>query len=208
VVKPATGSIRLRPHAHLFRQALLSTLAFQIPVFAVLYFLTVPNGPWVAVLALHILTSVAFLIATHAYFRAAVWVDPTGIAERGFFGRLVYIPTSGIGSIVLVHTYHGGGADTLPQLFICDPSGRQIVRLRGQFWSIENMRLVGSTLGVQVTELAEAVSTRELLEQFPGLLYWFERSPLLGAVAFTGSVVVGGALLYLGLAWLGVTTPA
>jgi hypothetical protein len=206
MVKPPSDAVRLDPHRWLFRQALLATAAFLVPVFAVLYFLTIPDGPWVVVLVAQAVASLLFAYAAHSFRRVAVWVSRDGIAERGFFGRLVYLRVADIGSLVLVHTYHGGGADSLPQLFVCSPAGTQVIRLRGQFWSLENMRLIGSTLGVQVTEMAETVSARELLEQYPGLLYWFERRPALASVLFALSVIVGGVLLYVGLAWLGVTT--
>ena len=206
MVKPPSDAVRLDPHRWLFRQALLATAAFLTPVFAVLYFLTIPDGPWLVVLIAQVVASLLFAYAAHSFRRVAVWVSRDGIAERGFFGRLIYLPVAEVGSLVLVHTYHGGGADSLPQLFVCNPAGKQVIRLRGQFWSLENMRLVGSTLGVQVTEMGETVSARELLEQYPGLLYWFERRPALASVLFALSVVVGGVLLYVGLAWLGVTT--
>ena len=41
----------LRPFAHLFRQGVLATVAFMLPILLVLYFLTIPDGPWQAVLA-------------------------------------------------------------------------------------------------------------------------------------------------------------
>ena len=36
----------LRPHGHLLRQTTPSILAFFAPVFAVLYWLTIPLGEW------------------------------------------------------------------------------------------------------------------------------------------------------------------
>jgi hypothetical protein len=202
--RPPQGYRKLRPHPWLFRQGLVATLAFLTPIFAVLYFLTVPAGPWLVVLITQIVASLLFALACAGYFGVAVWVDRRGIVERGFFGGMIEMTADQIGSVVIVRTYQGGSADTVPQLFVCDRDGKQVIRLRGQFWSIEDMRQVCDDLDVPITELNESVSPRELLEQYPGLLYWFERRPVFAAALFSACVVVGGVLLYLSLVGLGV----
>lgn len=194
-----SGYQRLRPNPTLLRQAIATLLAFAVPAFGVLYFLTVPTGDWLPVLIVQIVVSALFLLATWAFFRVGVWVDARGIVERGFFGMVTHTPIERIGSSVLVQAYYGGGADTMPQFFVCDHEGRQVVRLRGQFWSLESMAAVRDILGVPSTEQAEGVSTKEIGTQYPGLLYWFERRPIL-AVAGAGTVLVfAGALVYFGL---------
>jgi hypothetical protein len=204
--RPTRGSRRLRPHNWLFRQGLAATLAFLLPVFAVLYFLTIPDGAWIVVLATQVATVALLAVAAILLVRTGIWVDANGITERGFFGAMVTVPLEAIGSIVVVHTYHGGGADTIPQLFVCDREGNQLIRLRGQFWSVENMDLIREELDVPVVELTESVTSRELLEKYPGLLYWFERRPVLAAALFCAAALAGGVLLYLGLALFGITS--
>jgi len=200
-----SGYRRLRPHPWLFRQGFIATLAFLAPVFAALYLLTVPDGPWGVVLVTQLVASVMFALACASYFAVGVWVDPGAVVERGFLGGLITMPASDIGSIVLVHTYDSDSAETVPQLFICDHDGAQVIRLRGQFWSLADMRTVGEVLDVAITELVESVTPRELLEQYPGLLYWFERRPVLAAAVFSACVLLGGSLLYLGLAAIGIS---
>ncbi|MET4583702.1 hypothetical protein ABIE21_003228 [Conyzicola nivalis] len=199
------GGERIRPLRRLLHQGLAAALAFLVPSFGVLYFLTVPNGPWPVVVAVQLVASLLLLLACWTYFRVAIWVSPERITERGFFGSLTSVPAEEIGAVVLAHTFHGGGADTVPQLFVCDEHGNQLVRMRGQFWSLEAMTAVADGLGIEPTDLGEPLSNRELLEQYPGLLYWFERRPYLAVVAFAGSVLVGGSLVYLGLASMGLT---
>lgn len=199
------GRTRIRPMRRLLHQGLVATLAFLVPLFGALYFLTVPNGPWPVVVITQVVVSLLLLLACWAYFRVAIWVSADGVTERGFFGTVTTVPAEHIHSIVLAHTFHGGGADTLPQLFLCGSDATQLVRLRGQFWSPESMAVVVDSLNIAVTELGEPLSNRELLDQYPGLLYWFERRPYLGAAAFAGSVLVGGSLVYLGLASIGLT---
>lgn len=197
---------RLRPHGYLFRQYSTATIVFLVPLFSLLYVFTIPNGPWLSVVIIQAVAMAVFAVVTACYFRVAIWIDERGIAERGFFGGLTVLAAADIGSIVLVHTYHAGGADTMPQLFVCDHDGNQAVRLRGQYWSLDAMRDVADTLDVPLTELSQSVTNRELLARYPGLLYWFERRPVLAAGAFSVSVVTGGMLLYLGLDGLGITS--
>lgn len=196
---------RIRPLRRLLHQGLVAVLAFLVPSFGALYFLTLPDGPWLAVAVAQGVVSLVLLLACWAYYRVAIWVSPAGVTERGFFGVLTRVPAERIESIVLAETFHGGGAETLPQLFLCDVNGVQLVRLRGQFWSPGSMSTVSEIIAKPVIVVDEPLTNRELLEQYPGLLYWFERRPVVGFVLFGASVLVGGTFLYLGLATLGVT---
>ena len=199
----------LLPRRSLFRQALLATLAFLGPVLIVLYWITIPDGPWVVVLVTHLIASLLFAIASWAYFATAVWVHPTGIAERGFFGGRTYFPRERIESIMLVRTFAGGDPnETMPQLFVCGPGGEQLVRLRGAFWTDESMDAVSEELDIPITEFSESVTAAELLEEYPGLLYWFERRPVLAAAAFSAAVVIGGCIIFGVVALLGLPVAA
>jgi len=189
------GRIKLRPHASVFRQGIIAVVAFMTPVFVVLYVLSVPLGPWKAVLVTQILATVAVVGASAAYFRLAIWVDRTSIAEVGFFGRTTRIEASEIGGVFFAEVFESSGTRTLPQLFVRDKQGRQVLRMRGQFWSRESMDTVLATLEVPRTARDDTVSLRELREEYPGLLYWFERRPVIAALVFSlGFLAVGGVV--------------
>jgi len=173
------------------------TLAFLVPISTVLYFLTVPDGPWQGVLISQVIVVVAFGLAVISYRSTGFWVSSTGISERGFFGQWSYVPVEQIDMILLANTYRGSGSDTAAQLFVCDADGRQLLRMRGQFWSVENMHIVSETLDIPITELGESVSTSELLDSHPGLLYWFEKHPIVIAIAVVLAVAVAAAGLQL-----------
>ena len=180
-------------------------MAFLVPATAVLYFITVPEGPWMVVLVAEVVALALLVFAIYRYRRVGVWVTATGITEQGFFARSHH-ERSELGTIIFVNTFHGGWTDTVPQLFICNRDGKQLLRLRGQFWSQESMRTVATILDIPLTEIDAEVSTAELHAQYPGLLYWFERRPVLSASLFAAALVIGGVALYLVLVVLGVTT--
>jgi hypothetical protein len=197
-------TIKIRPYDHLFRQGILACVAFMTPVFVVLYFLSVPTGDWPGVVVAQALLMLAIALTALAYFRAAIWVSPTSISERGFFGRKVTVERSAIGSIVLVEVFERSSGETRPQLFVCDHDDRQVLRMRGQFWSRENMDIVVATLHVPVQRLEDGVSTSDIRLDNPGLLYWFERRPVLAVGLFTLAMTVLGIGVYFGVAAMGL----
>src|SRR4051812_30205553 len=102
------------------------------PVFVVLYVLTIPAGPWRAVLATQILATIVVVGASASYFRLGIWVDRTSITEMGFFGRRKRVEAAEIGSVFVADVFEASGTKSLPQLFVRDKEGRQVIRMRGQ----------------------------------------------------------------------------
>ncbi|MFM9877947.1 MAG: hypothetical protein ACKVOG_08910 [Rhodoglobus sp.] len=186
---------RLRPHSHLLREGIIAVVLFMTPVLVVLYVLTFANGRWPVVFVLQVIVTALVVFAAWGYFGAAIWVSPEGITERGFFGRKATFPRNQLGSVVIAETQTASLAETTPQLFVCDREGTQVVRMRGQFWSRENMELVRTTLDLPAIQVDEAVTTRELLRDYPGLFYWFERHPVLAGLLFSGSLAVIAGLV-------------
>ena len=194
---------RLRPLRSLFWQALGGMLAFLIPVSVVLLFVTLPDGPWPLVIVLQASVVLVFIGSYISYRNLGFWVGPSGIAERGFFGLATYVPREMVDSVLLVNTYHGSGTETVPQLFVCDSDGKQLLRMRGQFWSLDSMEDAAAALDIPLTYVSDEISKTELLDSHPGLLYWFERHPLIIAAAATAAVVVVTAAVW--LIWMAVT---
>jgi hypothetical protein len=173
-------SVVLRPHAHLFTRGIIAVLALTTPVFAVLYWLTIPDGDWPIVLATHLVVVLLTVMAVLAFFGTTIQLLPDSVRERGFFGRVTDIRPGMVGSVVILDLYEGSTLDTLPQLFVTDTAGRLLLRLRGQFWSREDMERVTEELDVPVTTRAESITLTELRRESPELLYWFERFPHVG----------------------------
>ncbi len=186
---------KFEPERALFRQGFIATAAFLTPVFIALYAITIPNGPWQVVVITQVLATIMVVVFTSLFFRTAIWIEPDGLRERGFFGRVHTVALSDIGSVVIAETYTGGGTESHKQLFVCDHSGKQVLRMRGQFWSAEDMKILLATLDVPKTTVDETVSRSELQRDYPGLLYWFERHPVLLALLFTAGTALFGTIL-------------
>jgi hypothetical protein len=167
----------LRPHAHLFTRGIVAVLALTTPVFAVLYWLSIPSGEWPFVIGLHLLVIAATTLAVLAFFSTTMELGPDGIKERGFFGRTVVVHPEMVKTVTMVDLYESSTLDTLPQLFVTGTRGELLIRMRGQFWAVEDMERVAEELDVPVTRPADSMTLTELRRSSPELLYWFERFP-------------------------------
>lgn len=150
-------------------------LALFSPIFAVLYWLTVPEGTWLPVVVAQAGVTAVFGLSVVAFHRTGIWVDHSGITERGFFGRVDSFPAASVGSILMLDLYLGDALDTNAHLFVVGVDGRRLVRMRGQYYSHFAMDTVIEQLGAPVVRVTEPMTLRELNRARPELLYWFER---------------------------------
>jgi len=174
----------------------------MIPVFVVLFAMTIPDGPWELVLFFQILISTAILISTWRFFKLAIWVSADTIAERGFFRLHREFRRSDVGSVLFVNTHNG--REIHPQLFIRDHSGALLIRMRGQFWSRESMDQLVEALDVPAQLIEDPMTVSELRETIPKGLYWFERLPVAAGFAFAAALACLGGITLLVLRFAGV----
>ena len=165
----------LRPRGHLLRHSAIAALALFAPIFSVLYWLTVPIGAWIPVTSAQVALILLCVLALIAYRRTGIWVDHSGITERGFFGRVDSFPAAEVGNILLLELYLGDALDTHAHLFVTGTDGRLLVRMRGQYYSRSSMDIVIEQLAAPVVRVEEPMTLRELNRARPELLYWFER---------------------------------
>lgn len=170
----------LLPHRQLLTHGVTAVLALTTPVFAVLYWLTIPRGGWPVVLSVQLAVLTACGLLVLGFLGTAITVSPSGMRERGFFGGVREVPTHRVGSILLIEVYRDSALDTQPNLFVCASEGTLLVRMRGQYWSRENMELVADTLDLPVKTITRSLTLGELRRSRPDLLYWFERFPVVG----------------------------
>ncbi|WP_431220284.1 hypothetical protein [Leifsonia xyli] len=171
----ATRVTVLRPHRHLFLRGIIAVLALTTPVFAVVYWLTIPGPGWPFVLVAHLIVIGATVVGVASFLNTTITIGPDGVRERGFFGRTVHVAPGEAGSVILVQVYESSTLDVLPQLFVASKRGRLLIRMRGQFWSQADMERVAEELDVPVTRPEEPLTLNELRRGWPKLLYWFER---------------------------------
>jgi len=176
----ATNARVLRPHRHLLTHGVLAALALTTPVFAVLYWLTIPNGGWAVVLIVHLALVLVLVLLIAGFLGTAIQVSPARVRERGFLGRVRLTSRDQVGSILLIEVYRDNALDTQPNLFVCGTDGELLVRMRGQYWSRDDMELVAETLDLPITTTARSLTLGELRRARPDLLYWFERLPAVG----------------------------
>lgn len=165
----------LRPHKHLLRETLTIFLAFCVPTFAVLYWLNIPRGSWIPVLVAQVFVTVLYALSMIAAYRVLIRLDETGITERGFFRPSITFPLASVGSVVLLDLYASGALDTTRQLFVTDRDGELLVRMRGQFWSPDDMDTIADEMDVPLVRVPEPMTLADLNRLRPELLYWFER---------------------------------
>ena len=165
----------LRPHRHLFMRGIIAVLALTTPVFAVVYWLTIPGPGWPYVLIAHLVVIGATVLGVASFLNTTISISADGVRERGFFGRTVHVAPGEAGAVILVQMYEGSTLDVLPQLFVASQQGRLLIRMRGQFWSQADMERVAEELDVPVTRPDEPMTLNQLRRTWPRLRYWFER---------------------------------
>ena len=165
----------LRPRGHLLRHSAIAALALCAPIFSVLYWLTVPAGTWLPVAAAQVVLILVCALGLIAYRRTGIWVDHSGITERGFFGRVSSFGAAEVSNILLLELYLGDALDTHAHLFVTGADGRLLVRMRGQYYSRSAMNTVIEQLAAPVVRVDEPMTMRDLSRARPELLYWFER---------------------------------
>lgn len=166
----------LRPRPTLARTIGLPVLALAVPLFVTLVWVLRPLGP--AALTATAAGALVFLglaaLTWHRYRRTRIQVSRRGLVECGFFGRIQRVPREQVAGVLRHETYRGDTLETVRQLFVVDPEGRCLVRMRGTFWDDAAMDAVAATLEVRETIRTEPVTLAELRHTDPGLLYWFE----------------------------------
>lgn len=155
--------------------AWLTYFSLTTPLFAVLYWLTVPSGGWRSVLAVHVGLTLVFGAVAASVLRIRVSCDGTVVTERGLLGRPRRVPVSDVARVLLLDLYQPGALDTHRQLFLLARDGRVLLRLRGQLWAQTDLDALAASIGTPVERLPQPLSRAELKRLHPGLLRWFER---------------------------------
>ncbi|WP_341953877.1 hypothetical protein [Salinibacterium sp. TMP30] len=197
----------LLPRA-LLNRGILAALAFIGPVFGVLYVIVLPDGHWLAVVVAQLAAILLACAGAVGYFRSAIWIGPDSslVTERGFFGQLSTFDKADAASILLAEVYTSDGSESRPQLVVLGANKRRLLRMRGQYWTREDMNVIVAALDVPVHSIPETVSMGELRNDYPHALYVLERRPLLVVLVAVGGTALTAAILILVLGFVNTFT--
>lgn len=165
----------MRPRAQLLPSAWVTYLSLTTPLFAVLYWLTIPNDGWRVVLAVHVAVTLVFALVAASVLRLSVRFDGTRVTARSLVGGTRVVDAADVARALLVDVYQPGALDTHPQLFLIGRDGRPLLRLRGQLWTETDMAALAASLNVPVERMPQPLDRSDLRRLHPGLLPWFER---------------------------------
>jgi len=183
-------TLRVRPRRSLMTTAFVSIVLAMIPVFGVLYWFAIQHGSWGLVFVVHLAITILCLGTLGRQLTVFTAVTETELVGRGIFSPIVRVPLSAIASVVVVPTYIGQSPDPVLQLLARDASGRRLYRLRGTFWTPEDLKAVANALPVTPTFVEEPISIREFYRTYPGSAYWFQNKPALWIVVFVLAVLL------------------
>lgn len=186
----------LRPVAQLHGQTRLVTAALLIPVFAAVFWFAIPRGTWPRVFVALIVVTVVYAAASYLLARVSIRIGHDYVSERGFFSTN-RVASKRIESVLILTAYRGQSLETVPQLFLLDTNGDALLRMRGQFWSVDSIETMASAFDVPVRRAEEPLTRAELRRDHAALLYWFERWPGLGAAVAAGTIAALSLLLIL-----------
>lgn len=168
--EPISGQT-LRPYAPLLKQWAVAVLAFVAPILVALYWLSVPNGNWPAVLAAHLsLTSLAAAGAV-SWSLVSLTVGATGIRRRDGLGRVRSIATDDMGRLLHVRLSRNVSSAPQPHLFVLGTDHRLLTRMHGTFWTSRSIDTVIDALPVPVEYLEEPMTLAQFNHAWPGLLH-------------------------------------
>ena len=192
----ASGGVRLRP----VRQAsgwdlLAGLIALFVPIFGTAFAMAASGTTNTTPLAVAAaVTALLVVVLTTRFSRTGLVLHPDGFTEHGLVTRARFVPSGRVESGSLVQLYDSQRLHTVRHLFLLDPAGRTVLRLRGTHWSDEQIRQVTQHIGVPMETVSEPLTLAELRDGRRTQLHWFERHPLvqLGALTVGGLVAAYG----------------
>ncbi|SMQ59388.1 hypothetical protein [Agreia sp. VKM Ac-1783] len=186
----------LRPIDQLHGQTRLVTAALLIPVFAAVFWFSIPRGTWPRVFVALLVVTAIYATASFLLSRVSIRLAHDCVSERGFFTSN-RVASKRIESVLIITAYRGQSLDTVLQLFLLDTNGEALLRMRGQFWSSASIEAMASAFDVPVKRIEEPLTRAELRRDFSSILYWFERWPWLGAAVSAGAIAALSLVLIL-----------
>lgn len=198
------AGVRIRPRPAPVRGGLLAIFVTSLVFFGALGILGLANGSWPLAIIGEVLSLAVILLGAVLAATTYIQITAEHIIERGFWGLMSKHRLFDVDSVVLVRVYDGDTESELQQLIVRDPAGRRLLRMRGTFWTPDDVQAVVDAIGEPVHEPPEPMTLNEFFERYPGAAYWFERGRLMLALSIAGGLLaltglVLGVMAVLGL---------
>lgn len=159
-------------------QGLAVSLALAVPTLATLYWLAIPANAFWWVFGAQTLFLACGLLTIVRYFRARVTVVNDELTEVSFFGPTHHTPMSSIGRAIVMSLKRNASMKPTTQMFVLDNNGALVLRMRGEYWTDDDINSIAERLvTVPVEHIQGTVTLDELQRTNPDMLYWFERRP-------------------------------
>ena len=198
-----SASTRIRPREVLLRNLLLSAIIGGVPLFGVLFWLSITQGSWIRVLVVFAGFIAAVLVTAARHQAVFVVVTATTITKQAFARRTV-VQVSDVATTSIGHTYRGSSSETLPQFIATGADGQVIFRLGGLFWSEDDMEKVATAIGARKVLIAEPMTLKEFYALAPGAAYWYEGKPWVGVLGIVVAFLAALAIVWWLMSAIGV----
>lgn len=185
----------MRPREQISSQTRLVVAALTLPTLAAMLWFSIPRGTWPRVIIAFLFIAALYAAATWLLRGVSIRIERDALIERGFFRRENRIPVKRIATALVIDVYRGVSTETNRQLFLLDSSGELLLRMRGEFWTNENIDAVATAYDVPVRRLPDPITASRLRAESPDLLYWFERWPWVGGLSVAGAISLLALLL-------------
>jgi hypothetical protein len=185
----------VRPRPSLAAAGWLSFLLVSVPLYGALYWLASQNDRILPVAISQAVVIVFVAVCFVRYRRVSFEIDDENVIERHFMRRDEITPLSMIATIVFAETYRSSSADTLPQLLALDGNNKRLLRMRGQFWTSEEMRRFAGAVKKRTMTLDGPLSQEEFFEAYPGTAFWYEGNRTIVVLAAFVGLAVTAALV-------------
>jgi hypothetical protein len=190
-------TVLFRPKTTLWLSSWLVCMAFTVPVFFALYLVSAPLGRWFPIAVAHAVLLLLFAAVVWRLRGAGVRLSADGIRERAYFSGTVFTPAEAVASAIVVPLRDLSSDEVFEQLFLVDPAGRTVLRLRGHLWHPADLNQIVDYYAVPVLRIETALTWRELRRSYGRNLEPWERHPVLTGITLATLliVVVAGGLL-------------
>jgi hypothetical protein len=192
----------VRPRDQISSQTRLVAAALVLPILAAMLWFSIPRGTWPRVIIAFLFIALLYLAAAWLLRGVSIRIERDGLLERGYFRHANRIPAKRIATALILDVYRGVSTETNRQLFLLDSSGELLLRMRGEFWSNDDIEAVAGAFDVPVRRMADPITAARLRSESPDLVYWFERWP------WVGGLCVAGAISLLALLLIALMSPA